>query len=137
MITAETPDELAAALKGHPKHKVSIDATLTTWLCLLRDRPELGFAVADRPETPDEVLACLAVFGDQRTRSRLVMRNTLPVALVELLETDPEVGAASHGVHGPTVDRSKLERLANHRWPSVRAAADARLAALDDPGSAD
>ena len=109
-----------------------IDARLSIWLRVLRDRPEFGFAIADRPEAPDEVLACLALIGDRRTRSRLVMRNSLPAEVVELLETDPEVGAATHGVHAPDIERTKLERFLSHRWASVRAVAEARLATAEE-----
>ena len=122
--------ELAEMLQGAAKHSVVINARLSVWLRLLRDRPSLGFAMADRPETPDEVLACLALSGDRRTRSRLVMRSTLPIEVVELLELDPEVGSTVHGVHAPDVDRNKLERLVNHRWASVRAVAKDRLESL-------
>lgn len=132
VMTAEDPDELAQMLQGAPKDKDVIDARLSTWLRLLRDRPELGFTMADRPESPDDVLACLALVGDRRTRSRLVMRNNLPTEVVELLETDPEVGAAAHGVHAPDVDRKKLERFISHRWPSIRAAAEARLSTFEE-----
>ena len=132
MMTVEGPDELAQMLQETPKHKEVIDARLSIWLSVLRDRPELGFAIADRPEAPDEVLACLALIGDRRSRSRLVMRNSLPPEVVELLETDPEVGAASHGVHAPDIERTKLERFLSHRWPSVRALAEARLASSEE-----
>jgi len=132
---AADPSELAQMLETVAKHKEVIEAPISTWLRLLRDQPEYGFLIADRPETPSEVLICVALVGDRRTRFRLVLRNTLPAAAVELLESDPEVGAATHQVYAPHVDREKLERLANHRWPLVRAAADARLAALEEPES--
>ena len=134
-MTNVEADTVAQMLRGSSKHKEKIDAPLSTWLRVLRDEPELGFAMADRPEAPSEVLTCLALFGDRRTRSRLVMRNALPAEAVELLETDAEVGSKTHGVHAPDVDRQKLERFTSHRWPSVRAAAEARLAAFEEPES--
>ncbi len=129
-MKTDASDELAEMLLGAAKHRVVVNARLSIWLRLLRDQPSLGFAMADRPETPDEVLTCLALVGDRRTRSRLVMRNTLPAEVVELLESDLEVGSGVHVVHASDVDRNKLERLVNHRWASVRAVAKDRLESL-------
>lgn len=136
-FTATDSEDLAKLLADAPKHKAIIKAQLSVWFQLLRDQPLQGFAMADRPETPEEVLTCLAVFGDQRTRSRIAMRNKLSETLSELLETDPLVGSATHPVHAPDIDEEKLKRFLSHRWPTVRSAAAARLASLESADTPD
>lgn len=135
MMTAQTSEELADLLHGSATPNRVIDAPLTVWLEALRDAPDLAFVIAGCAEAPMPVLACIAVGGDQRAKSRLVMRNALPSEIDELLESDPEVGAPVHAVHAPDIAWEKLERFLNHRWPSVRGVAQARLAELEEPGS--
>jgi hypothetical protein len=90
MTHIETSADLAAWLQTRPPKHAVAEASLVTWLELLRDHRDLWWATAHRPEAPPEVLRVLALSEDEHVRGRVASRNKLPEDVRSLLSTDPQ-----------------------------------------------
>jgi hypothetical protein len=90
MTQIDSCADLADWLRTHPPKHVVAHAALVTWLQVLRDHRDLWWTVANRPETPWDVLRVLALSEDDQIRGRVAMRHKLPEDVRELLKSDPE-----------------------------------------------
>ena len=82
--------DLRAWLESNPSKSERSQASLVTWLELLRDYPDLWWAAANRPELPSELLPVLALSRDDRVRWRIALRNKVPQSVRELFTSDPD-----------------------------------------------
>ena len=104
------------------------EASLTVWLEILAEFPELREWVAENKTVPMEVLEKLAVDADPKVRCVVASKRKLTPALRSQLSQDADSSVRARVVYNAKCEIDTLRVLANDSEPFVKEAATKKLA---------
>ncbi len=103
------------------------EATVETWMEVIRRYPDLRKWVAQNKTVPVEILTVLARDEDWRVRTMVAMKRKLTPELFETLSCDPNEGIRHSIVVNKKTPLRVLEKMRDDPWDTIREEVRGRL----------